>query len=86
MDLATFLETYAEQNARQNIAMQAVANKEGLNMSDADLDAQLLTEAQAVGLSTIEEYIGEASKEDFREYFMYVTVLNYLVDNAVVSE
>ena len=86
VDLVTFLETYAGQNAQQNIAMQAVANKEGLNMSDADLDAQLLAEAQSYGLETIEEYIGDASKEDFREYYMYVTVLNYLVDNAVVSE
>ena len=86
VDLVTFLETYAGQNAQQNIAMQAVANKEGLNMSDEDLDAQLLAEAQAYGLETIEEYIGDASKEDFREYYMYVTVLNYLVDNAVVSE
>lgn len=86
MDLETFVDTYAEQNAMQNIAMQAVANKEGLNMSDEDLDAQLLAEAQAAGLETIEEYIGDASKNDFREYFMYVDVLNFLTDNAVVSE
>ena len=86
MDLKTFLVTHAGQNAKQNIAMQAVANKEGLNKSDADLDAQLLAEAQAAGAQTIEEYIGDASKEDFREYFMYVDVLNFLVDNAVVSE
>ena len=48
--------------------------------------AQLLAEAQAAGVATIEEYIGDASKEDFREYFMYVDVLTFLVDNAVVSE
>lgn len=86
MDLETFVNTHAENNAKQNIAMQAVANKEGLNMSDEDLDAQLLAEAQAAGVATIEEYIGDASKEDFREYFMYVDVLTLLVDNAVVSE
>lgn len=86
MDLDTFVDTHAENNAKQNIAMQAVANKEGLAMSDADLDTQLLAEAQAAGVATIEEYIGDASKEDFREYFMYVDVLTFLVDNAVVSE
>ena len=86
MDMETFVNTYSEEAVKQDIALQAVANKENLNISDEELDAMLLEQAQAYGLSTIEEYIGETSKEDYREYYLYDKVLDFLVENAVVSE
>ena len=84
-DLATFLSTYAEQTAKQDIALQAVANKENLNISDEELDQILLDRATAAGYDTIEEYIGETSKEDYREYFLYDKVTDYLVENAKIT-
>ena len=84
-DLATFLSTYAEQTAKQDIALQAVANKENLNISDEELDQMLQDRATAAGYDTIEEYIGETSKEDYREYFLYDKVLDYLVENAQIT-
>ena len=86
MDLETCIEYYSEQNAQQNIVLQAIANKEGLNISDEELDAQLLAEAESAGVSTIAEYIGEGSKEDFREEYMNTAVVNFLIENAVISE
>lgn len=86
MDMETFIATYASEAVKQDLAMQWVANNENLNISDEELDAMLLEQAQMYGLSTIEEYIGEASKEDYREYFLYDKVLGFLVENAVVSE
>ena len=84
-DLATFLSTYAEQTAKQDIALQAVANKENLNISDEELDQMLQDRATAAGYDTIEEYIGETSREDYREYFLYDKVLDYLVENAQIT-
>ena len=84
-DLATFLSTYAEQTAKQDIALQAVANKENLNISDEELDQMLQDRATAAGYDTIEQYIGETSKEDYREYFLYDKVLDYLVENAQIT-
>lgn len=84
-DLATFLSTYAEQTAKQDIALQAVANKENLNISDEELDQMIQDRATAAGYDTIEEYIGETSKEDYREYFLYDKVLDYLVENAQIT-
>ena len=84
-DLATFLSTYAEQTAKQDIALQAVANKENLNISDEELDQMLQDRATAAGYDTIEEYIGETSKEDYREYFLYDKVTDYLVENAKIT-
>ena len=84
-DLATFLATYSEEAAKQDIALQAVANKENLNISDEELDQILLDRATAAGYDTIEEYIGETSKEDYREYFLYDKVTDYLVENAQIT-
>ena len=84
-DLASFLATYSEEAAKQDIALQAVANKENLNISDEELDQMLQDRATAAGYDTIEEYIGETSKEDYREYFLYDKVTDYLVENAKIT-
>lgn len=84
-DLATFVATYSEEAAKQDIALQAVANRENLNISDEELDQILLDRATAAGYDTIEEYIGETSKEDYREYFLYDKVIDYLVENAQIT-
>lgn len=86
MDLETFVTTYCEEAAKQDMAFQAVANAENLNISDEELDEMLMEYAESAGYTSIEEYIGETSKEDYREYFLYDKVLNYLVENAVISE
>jgi len=86
MDMNTFINTYAEEAVKQDIALQAVANKENLNISDEELDAMLLEYAQSAGFTTIEEYIGDVSKEDYREYILFDKVMSFLAENAVVSE
>ena len=84
-DLATFLASYSEEAAKQDIALQAVANKEDLNISDEELDQMLQERATAAGYDTTSEYIGETSKEDYREYFLYDKVMDYLVENAQIT-
>ena len=86
MDFEPFLVEYCGEAVKQDLALQAVANAENLNITDEELDKMLLEYAQQAGYSTIEEYIGDSSKEDYREYFLYEKVLNYLVENAVVTE
>ena len=86
MDLESFVSTYCEEAVKQDLALQAVANAEGLNITDEELDEMLLEYATQAGAATIEEYIGETSKEDYREYFLYNRMIEYLVDNAVVTQ
>lgn len=62
-----------------------MANKENLNISDEELDQMLQDRATAAGYDTTSEYIGETSKEDYREYFLYDKVLDYLVENAQIT-
>lgn len=86
MDLETFVKTYSEEAAKQDIAMQAVANQENISVSDEELDAALLEQAKSAGFETAEEYLGENSKEDFRTYLLFEKVLQYLMDNATITE
>ena len=84
-DLESFLATYSEQAAQQDIALQAVANREDLNISDEDLEQMLQENATAAGYDSVDEYIGETSREDYREYFLYDKVVAYLVENAKIT-
>ena len=72
----------AEETAKQYIAMQAVANKENLNVSDEELQTMLEEYATGAGYTTVEEYLGEADREDFREYFMLDKVFQFLLENV----
>lgn len=85
MDLTTFLDTYAEESAKQILAFQAVANAEDLNMTDEELENELMEFATANGYATVDEFIGENTREDYKEYYMFNDVLEFLVSNAVVT-
>lgn len=86
MGFENFVKEYAMEALKQNLAMQAVANRENLNINDEELDNMLFDYAAKAGYDSVEEFVGETSKEDFREYFMYERVLDFLVENAAVSE
>ncbi len=86
MDLNSFVKEYAKEASMQNLAMQAVANRENLNVDDEALESALAEQLTLTGYETEEEYLGETTKEDFRESVMYDNVLNYLVENAKVAE
>lgn len=82
MDVQSFLDAYSDNALRQNIAMQAVANKEGLRIEDEELNEILSEYATQAGFSSVEEYVGAGSIEEFRDYFMYEKVFAYLVELA----
>ena len=77
-----FMDEYAKEALRQGMAMQAVANKENIVISDEELDETLMKYANSMGYTTIEEFIGTNSKEDYRESMMFDKVLNFIVENA----
>ncbi len=82
--LADFVAAYAPDAVRQDLAFQAVANREGLNISDEELNERLTEYASDAGYATVEEFVGENSLEDYRDYFMYDNVLHFLVENAQI--
>lgn len=86
MELDAFVSDYAVEALKQHLAMQAVANRENLNITDDELEEMLQEYATAAGMSSVEEYLGKNTREEFRESFMYDKVFKYLVGNAVKAE
>jgi len=76
--------TVAEEYAKQELVMQAIANAENLNVSDEELDESIKAEAESYGI-TVEEYLNGSPKEYFRDSLMMANALDFIVDNAVIT-
>ena len=85
MTLEDFLNVYAVESVKQVIALQTLANKEGLMRTEEELDAAISEAATANGYASVEEFLGENSREDYREYFMFEDTIAFLVENAVIT-
>lgn len=78
MTVEEFIDQYAQEGAKQNLALQAIANREGLTVDDEELQT-LLEEATAnAGYGSVEALVGDNSLEEFRNYFMSDKVLSFL--------
>ena len=83
MSAEDFVNTYAEEGVKRDFILQAIANKEGLNVSDEELQSLLEEYASYAGYASVEEFMGETPKEDFRNYFMNEKVFEFLIDQAL---
>ena len=86
MDSIMIAAQFGEDSAKQGLAFQVIANLEDLNVTDEELDAQLQQYVEDYGLSSIEELLGDTDKEDYRDFFMFDKVIEYLIENAVINE
>lgn len=85
-DYESFLNLYSQESAKQSLSFQAVANAEGLNINDEELDTLLQDYATQGGYSSVEAMMGTNPKEDYREYFMFEKVMDFLKENAEITE
>ncbi len=83
LDYESALDGYAEQYTKEILIVRAIADKEGMNISDEDLDARLESFAKTSGITVDELLVNGLTREEYRESFLYEDVLNYLVENAV---
>lgn len=78
-----FINKYADDAVKQNIAMQAVANREGLTVSDDYIKEQLKSYVDGYTYTTIDEVLESIGDiEVYRDYYMYENVYNYLIETA----
>lgn len=76
------IDSLALQCAREGLALQAIANQEGLSVTDEELDETLSELAAAQGYASAEEYLGEdMDKEEIRVNLLYDKVYNFLMEN-----
>ena len=76
--------TWAENSAKQAMAFQAIANKENIVIDDTKLAEELEVYAQNYGYESADE-LGADVAEDYREYLMFMGVMDYLKENAQVT-
>lgn len=84
VDAATISVQFGEDSAKQGLVFQAIANAENLIVTDEEMDGQLQKYVEDYGLSSVEELLGDTDKEDYRDFFMFDKVIDYLIENAVV--
>lgn len=85
-DSASYIAQVSEASARQGMMFQYIANKEGLNVSDEELDESLAAFVEENKLESVEALLADTDKEEFREYFMFKKVVDFVFDNAQVTE
>lgn len=80
MSAEELIDTYAPEGARQNLALQAVANKEGLAVDDEELQTLMEEAAVNAGYESVDALMGEVTLEEFRNYFMFERVIDFLME------
>lgn len=83
-EFETLTKTWAESSAKQAIAFQAIANKENLNIDDARLETELTEYAKSYGYESSADLPSDIG-EDYREYLMFMDVLEFLKEGAQVT-
>ena len=80
-------EDLATEYVKERMICQAIANKEGITVSDDELNAGLQSAADSQGL-TVEGYMTQngVTNESFREYLLADKVYDFLWDRIVVTD
>ena len=81
-DLESFLNEHSVIAAREDLVLQALAKKQGLCIDDEELNRVLQEQTTNAGLSSIADYLGESSMEDFRQTYHYQLAVDYLYNLA----
>lgn len=80
------IEEGAASSTRQAMACALVAQKEGITVTDEELEADLAENYANLGYESVEAYKENASVEDYRDYLLTNKVLDFLIENAVITE
>jgi len=82
----TQIEEGAASSTRQAMACALIAQKEGITVTDEELEADLAENYANLGYESVEAYKENASVEDYRDYLLTNKVLDFLIENAVITE
>ncbi len=88
MDEAAYTESFKEQAslmAQRYIMLQAIADAEGLNMTEEEMAQAMEEQALAYGYESVEQFKEENDAGTYEEYLMGDEVIEFLIDNAVIT-
>lgn len=70
-------------SAQQYIMFQAIADAEGLNMSEEEFNQEMEESVNEFGYESVEEFKEQSDVEELREYLIAERVMDFLIENAV---
>lgn len=82
----TEIETGALNSARQAIVCAMIAEKEGIEVTEEELNTKIEENYANFGYESVEAYMESGNAEDYRDYLLTMEVLDFLLDNAVITE
>ncbi len=88
MDAATYpeeIKTEALNSAQRYILLQAIADAEGLNVTDEELRADIENTVAESSYESVDAFKEAVDEESYREYMMSEKVLGMMRENAVIS-
>jgi len=83
--LTEYLDTSSKELANVMMAMVALAKQEGLLKTDKDLDAAIQQAATDAGYTDVKEFMGESTRDDYKEQFAFESALEFLIKNANIT-
>lgn len=83
-----YIDQLGEDYGKKLVAMQAVADAEGLSVTDEEVDEQIKKQADAAGYDSVSEYkkAVKMDPEELREVMMSNRVLEFLEDRVTFEE
>jgi len=84
-EFETNLDTGAIESAREALVCKMIADKEGITVTDEELEQGIQENYMNFGYTTVEEYKEAENVEDYRDYLLTSKVLNYIIENANVT-
>ncbi|MCR4655239.1 MAG: trigger factor [Lachnospiraceae bacterium] len=76
---------YALKAAKESLVLHAIADAEGLNITDEELNEGIDEYVAMYNYPSREEFINSTDLNEFREYILESKVQEFLADNAVIS-
>ena len=85
-DYEATLREQARLMAQRYLMLAAVASREGLTVSDEELNAQLESDASSYGYDGVDSYVEQSGldKEAYREYMLIQKAMEYLTEHVKV--
>ena len=86
MSMEDFLDESGEESAKQEIAMLALADKEGIELTKEELDADIAARAQMYNYEDVDSFLeSNGGREEWEEYFLFNKVMAFLAENAEIT-
>lgn len=80
------VEAGATTSTKQAMICGLIAQKEGITVTDEELNAEIEANYANFGYESADAYKEAENEEDYRDYLLTGKVLDFLVENAVVTE